>query len=151
MPTNLYGPGDNFHHDHAHVLPAVMRRLHDAKEMKAPSVSIWGSGKPRREFLHVDDLADALLFLMRTYDRPDLINVGWGRDHTILELAETIADVVGYSGSLKFDTSKPDGAPQKLLDTARINRLGWHPRIRLVDGVKSTYEWFSEHQADLRS
>ena len=151
MPTNLYGPGDNFSLEEAHVLPALLRRIHEAKESGAAQVQIWGTGQPRREFLHVDDLANACLFLMERYDDERLINVGWGRDQTIAELAATIARVVGFSGLLRFDPSKPDGAPRKLLDTARLSALGWVPRIGLEQGIRSTYAWFLENRPALRS
>jgi len=142
MPTNLYGPGDNFSLRTSHVLPALLRKIHDAKERGLSEVEVWGTGKPRREFLHVDDLADACVFLMQNYDGDGWINVGWGRDETIAELARTICRVVGFKGELRFDTSKPDGTPRKLLDTTRLTALGWSPRIELEAGIRSTYEWF---------
>jgi GDP-L-fucose synthase len=142
MPTNLYGPGDNFSLDNSHVLPALLRKFHEAKESGAGEVEVWGSGAPRREFLHVDDLADACLFLMERYDDQRLINVGWGRDQTIAELAATIARVLGFTGSLLFDSSKPDGTPRKLLDTARLTALGWVPKIELEAGIRATYAWY---------
>ena len=142
MPTNLYGPGDNFSLQTSHVLPALLRKIHDAKERGLSEVEVWGTGKPRREFLHVDDLADACVFLMQNYDGDGWINVGWGRDETIAELAQTISRVVGFTGKLRFDTSKPDGTPRKLLDTSRLTALGWSPRIELEAGIRSTYEWF---------
>jgi GDP-L-fucose synthase len=142
MPTNLYGPGDNFSLQTSHVLPALLRKIHDAKERGLSEVEVWGTGKPRREFLHVDDLADACVFLMQNYDGDGWINVGWGRDATIAELAQTISRVVGFEGTLRFDTSKPDGTPRKLLDTSRLTALGWSPRIELEAGIRSTYEWF---------
>ena len=150
MPTNLYGPGDNFHPDNSHVLPALIRRLHEAKLGGADEVVIWGTGTPRREFLHVDDLADAVVHLMRTYSAEAIVNVGSGSDLTILELARLVADVIGYSGRIVTDPSKPDGTPRKLLDVSRLNALGWSPRILLRDGVRQTYEWFLAHQASLR-
>ena len=150
MPTNLYGPGDNFSLENSHVLPALLRKIHEAKENGATEVEVWGTGKPRREFLHVDDLADACLFLMEEYDDGRLINVGWGRDQTIAELAATIARVVGFSGSLRFDSSKPDGTPRKLLDTTRLATLGWVPRIGLETGIRSTYAWFLENRSTLK-
>jgi GDP-L-fucose synthase len=150
MPTNLYGPGDNFSAENSHVLPALLRRLHEAKVAKAPEVTVWGSGTPRREFLFVDDLADAVVFLMRQYDDEDLINVGWGKDTSIRELAETIAEVVGWSGGFKFDGSKPDGMPRKLLDVSRLSALGWKPRVSLRDGIASTYAWFAANQQAAR-
>lgn len=151
MPTNLYGPGDNFSLQSSHVMPALIRKFHEAKERGDPTVEVWGTGTPRREFLHVDDLADACLFLMERYEEEQWINVGWGRDETIAELATTIARVVGFGGALRFDTSKPDGTPRKLLDTTRIGALGWKPRIHLEDGIRSTYAWFLEHRNTLRA
>ncbi len=142
MPTNLYGPGDNFDLENSHVLPALLRKFHEAKLSGSKSVEIWGSGKPRREFLHVDDLADACVFLMRHYSNPEIINVGWGKDIGIAELAQLIAGVVGFEGRLEFDRSKPDGTLRKLLDTSRLTALGWQPTITLDDGVASTYEWY---------
>jgi GDP-L-fucose synthase len=150
MPTNLYGPGDNFNAQDAHVLPALLRRFHEAKEQGAAEVVLWGSGHPRREFLYVDDLADACLFLMQHYEDEQPINVGWGRDQTIAELAATVAQVVGYSGAMRYDTSKPDGAPRKLLDTTRLTALGWTPRTELAAGIRVTYEWFLNNRARLR-
>jgi GDP-L-fucose synthase len=149
MPTNLYGPADNFSLENSHVLPALLRKFHEAKEKNASEVTVWGTGKPRREFLHVDDLADACLFLMEKYDDERLINVGWGRDQTIAELAATIARIVGFSGSLRFDSSKPDGPPRKLLDTTRLATLGWVPRIELETGIRSTYAWFLKNRGTL--
>jgi len=142
MPTNLYGPGDNFDLADSHVLPALLRKFHEAKESAAEAVQIWGSGKPRREFLHVDDLADACVFLMRIYSSPDIINAGWGKDISIAELAELIGNVVGFHGALEFDASKPDGTPRKLLDTSRLTALGWQPTISLEEGIASTYDWY---------
>ena len=142
MPTNLYGPKDNFDLQSSHVLPAFIRRFHEAKESGASSVTVWGTGAPRREFLHVDDLAQACLMLLNNYDSPETINVGWGEDLPIKELAETVADVVGFDGEIEWDTSKPDGMPRKLLDTTRINALGWKPSISLRDGLVSTYDWY---------
>lgn len=142
MPTNLYGPGDNFDLQTSHVLPALIRKFHEAKENGAPEVTIWGTGSPRREFLHVDDLAEACLFLMRNYDDGEIVNVGVGEDLTIRELAELVQEVVGYSGEIVFDVGKPDGTPRKLLDTGRINALGWRPRISLRDGIAETYRWY---------
>ncbi|MGQ0464250.1 MAG: GDP-L-fucose synthase family protein [Sporichthyaceae bacterium] len=145
MPTNLYGPGDNFDLTSSHVLPAMLRKFHDAKTAAAPTVTLWGTGTPRREFLHVDDLARACVVLLDRYDDPAPINVGCGTDVTIAELAAAVAEVVGWEGELVWDTSKPDGTPRKLLDTTRINALGWQPEIALVDGIKSTYAWFLDH------
>ena len=142
MPTNLYGPGDNFDLESSHVLPAFIRRFHEAKVSGASSVTVWGTGSPRREFLHVDDLAQACLLLLQRYDEPETINVGLGDDMPIKVLAETVADVIGFQGAIEWDTAKPDGMPRKLLDTSRINALGWKPQIPLRDGVASTYEWY---------
>jgi GDP-L-fucose synthase len=150
MPTNLYGPGDNFDLQNSHVLPALIRRLHEATERGDAEVSIWGTGNPRREFLHVDDLADAVVFLLETYDAEPIVNIGWGEDVSIRELAETVALVAGYRGRLTFDPSKPDGTPRKLLDTSRLTALGWVPKIRLRDGIERTYAWYKEHIADAR-
>jgi GDP-L-fucose synthase len=151
MPTNLYGPGDNFNLANAHVLPALLRKCHEAKAQQAASLVVWGSGKPRREFLHVDDLADACLYLMQQYDSEGLINIGWGEDVSVRELAEMITRVVGFGGALSFDASKPDGTPRKLLDTTRLSALGWKPRIRLEEGLRSTYAWFMRHKDQLRA
>lgn len=142
MPTNLYGPGDNFSLEGSHVLAALLRKCHEAKERGAAEVEVWGSGTPRREFLHVDDLADACLFLMQNYDAEAWLNVGCGRDLSIAELAQLIARVVGFAGALRFDRSKPDGTPRKLLDTARLSALGWTPQIGLEAGIRATYDWF---------
>ena len=142
MPTNLYGPRDNFDLQSSHVLPAFIRRFHEAKVSNANSVTVWGTGTPRREFLHVDDLAQACLVLLQNYDSPDTINVGLGDDMPIKELAETVAAVIGYQGEIEWDSAKPDGMPRKLLDTTRINELGWKPQISLRDGLASTYEWY---------
>ena len=150
MPTNLYGPNDNFDPQTSHVLPALIRRFHEAKESGAREVVLWGSGTPRREFLHVDDLAAATLFLLENYDSPDTINVGVGEDVTIRELAEMVAHVVGYDGALAQDTSKPDGTARKLLDVSRINDLGWKATVPLRAGIASTYKWFLEHRAEIR-
>ena len=147
MPTNLYGPGDNFETESSHVLPAMIRRFHDAKTSGSPAVSLWGTGTPRREFLHVDDLANAACFLMENYNEPELINVGVGEDITIAELAELVARVVGYNGRIAFDSSHPDGTPRKLLDVSRIRALGWRARIPLEQGIASTYEWYMTHTA----
>jgi GDP-L-fucose synthase len=147
MPTNLYGPGDNFDLQSSHVLPAFIRRFHEAKVAGAPTVTVWGTGTPRREFLHVDDLAQACLVLLQHYDTHETINVGLGDDMPIRELAETVASVVGFEGTIEWDSSKPDGMPRKLLDTSRINELGWTPQISLRDGVASTYEWYLANKA----
>ncbi len=148
MPTNLYGPGDNFDLQTSHVLPALLRKFHEAKVNAAPRVVVWGTGAPRREFLHVDDLADAALFLMEHYDGEEIINVGVGEDLTIRELAELIKEVVGYRGEIVFDTSKPDGTPRKLLDVSRLHQLGWRAKIPLREGLAQTYAWYLEHQAE---
>jgi GDP-L-fucose synthase len=145
MPPNLYGPGDNFSLEDSHVLPALIRKFYEAKEAGADEVVIWGTGKPRREFLYVDDLADACLFLMEHYDGEQLINVGWGEDVSIRELAELIGSVVGYSGQLVFDTSKPDGTLRKLLNVSKLRGLGWRAETTLRAGIESTYAWFLEH------
>jgi len=142
MPTNLYGPGDNFDLENSHVLPALMRKFHEAKEANASAVTVWGTGSPRREFLHVDDLADACVYLMQNYSSPEIVNVGWGRDISIAELAEMIGAVIGFEGALEFDKSKPDGTPRKLLDTTRLSKLGWTPSIALQDGIRETYTWY---------
>lgn len=151
MPTNLYGPNDNFDLKTSHVLPALIRKFHEAKESGADSVTVWGTGSPRREFLHVDDLADACLFLMRHYDDDALINVGCGADLEIRELAELIRGIVGFEGRIEYDTSKPDGTPRKLLDISRIRALGWSARIPLDEGIRNTYAWFLRHRADVRA
>jgi GDP-L-fucose synthase len=145
MPTNLYGPNDNFDLESSHVLPAFIRRFHEAKRDGHDKVTVWGTGAPRREFLHVDDLAEACLMLIDKYDSHETINVGWGDDLPIRDLAETVASVVGFEGEIEWDTSKPDGMPRKLLDTSRINALGWHPTIKLRDGVASTYDWYLQN------
>jgi len=150
MPTNLYGPGDNFSLKTSHVLPGLLRKIHDARKSGASEVEVWGTGKPRREFLYVDDLADACVFLMQKYDEDRWINVGWGTDATIAELAHTICRVVGFEGTLRFDSSKPDGTPRKLLDTTRLRALGWSPQIELEAGIRSTYEWFLNHYDSLK-
>jgi GDP-L-fucose synthase len=150
MPTNLYGPGDNFDLQNSHVLPGLIRRFHEATVGGAETVTVWGTGTPRREFLHVDDLADAVLHLLRTYDGEDIVNIGWGEDVTIRELAELVVSVTGYGGRLIFDTTKPDGTPRKLLDTSRLTGLGWRPQIPLKTGIETTYAWFREHAADAR-
>ena len=151
MPTNLYGPGDNFDLQSSHVLPALMRKFHDARTEGREEVVVWGSGTPRREFLHVDDLADACVFLMQNYDEPLHLNVGTGEDLTIKELAETVRETVFPTARLVFDKSKPDGTPRKLLDVSRLHGLGWRHRIALRDGIAATYQWFLEHQPALQS
>jgi len=150
MPTNLYGPGDNFDLETSHVIPALLRKFHEAKEAGRKEVVVWGTGTPRREFLHVDDLADACIFLMRHYDEEEIINVGVGEDISIRELAELIARVVGFNGEIVYDTSKPDGTPRKLLDVSRLFALGWRPRISLEEGLRQTYEWFRVHTEEIR-
>jgi GDP-L-fucose synthase len=142
MPTNLYGPGDNFDLSNSHVLPALLRKIHEAKSSGAKEVVVWGTGTPRREFLHVSDLANACRFLVEQYDSPEIINVGVGDDITIRELAELICDVVGFGGELTFDSTKPDGTPRKLLDISRLKALGWSPRIGLREGIAQTYDWY---------
>jgi GDP-L-fucose synthase len=146
MPTNLYGPYDNFDLQTSHVLPALIRRFHEAKVNNLPAVTIWGTGAPRREFLHVDDLADACVFLMNKYDRDEILNIGVGEDLTIRELAELIKGVVGYSGGIEFDRSKPDGTPRKLLDVSRLRATGWRPKIGLEEGIRRTYAWYLENR-----
>lgn len=143
MPTNLYGPGDNFDLQTSHVLPALIRKFHEAKQAGSPYVTLWGTGTPLREFLHVDDLAEACVFLMNNYDREDLVNIGVGRDISIAELSRLIADVVGFTGETKYDATKPDGTPRKLLDVSRLTALGWSARIALRDGIASTYRWYA--------
>lgn len=147
MPTNLYGPGDNFDLQSSHVLPALIHKFHDAKISGSQDVVIWGSGQPRREFLHVDDLAGAAVYFMLHYDDAEIVNIGTGTDVTIRELAETIAGIVGYQGHLVFDASKPDGTPRKLLDVTRAGALGWRAGIQLHDGIRLTYQWFLENVA----
>jgi GDP-L-fucose synthase len=147
QPTNLYGPGDTYDADASHVIPALMLKTHRAKQRRAPTVEIWGTGNPRREFLHVDDLADALVFLMERYSGAQHVNVGWGRDVTIAGLARKIAATVGYEGGFRFAADKPDGAPQKLLDVSRLTSLGWHARIELDEGLADAYRWFAANIA----
>jgi GDP-L-fucose synthase len=147
MPTNLYGPNDNFDLETSHVLPALLRKAHEAKTRKDGKLIVWGSGKPRREFLHVDDLALACLFLLQTYDSPEIINVGCGEDISTRELAELICDVVGFDGELAWDATKPDGTPRKLLDVTKLGALGWKPSIPLRNGIAQTYEWFLANYA----
>jgi len=147
LPTNLYGPGDNFDLETSHVLPALLRKMEEARAAGADHVTLWGSGAPRREFLHVDDLADGCLFLMQRYDEPTPLNMGWGEDLTIRELAGLVARVVGFRGRFEFDSSRPDGTPRKLLDTSRLAALGWRPRIDLETGLRATYSWYLENIA----
>lgn len=151
MPTNLYGPGDNFDLENSHVLPALIRKFHEAKLASSPEVVMWGSGVPRREFLHVDDMAAATVYLTETYDGEEIINVGVGEDISILELSEMVRDVVGYSGTIVSDTSKPDGTPRKLLDVSRLRSLGWKAEIKLREGISETYSWFMENQRSFRA
>jgi len=145
MPTNLYGPNDNFDLETSHVLAALLRKFHEAKIDKKQYVEVWGTGTPRREFLHVDDLADAVVYLMNNYDESEPLNIGTGKDITIKELAELIKEIVGYEGEIKFDTTKPDGTPRKLLDVSRLHATGWKHKIELREGIQSTYEWFKEN------
>jgi len=151
MPTNLYGPGDNFDLETSHVIPALIRKFHESKIKGKDQVVVWGSGKPFREFLHVDDLADACLFLMSNYNSSEIINIGTGKDLSIAELAYLIKDIVGYDGNIIFDTSKPDGTPRKLLDVSKLFNMGWKPRITLEEGIRSTYSWYQEHQKEYYS
>jgi GDP-L-fucose synthase len=146
MPTNLYGPNDNFDLMSSHVLPALLRKAHTAKQERQRELVVWGSGQPRREFLHVDDLAAACVFLLEKYDSPEIINVGCGEDISIRELAELICDIVGFKGELAWDSTKPDGTPRKLLDVSRIHRLGWRHQIGFREGITRTYEWFLENK-----
>jgi GDP-L-fucose synthase len=148
QPTNLYGPFDNFDLESSHVLPALLRKAHDARLAGADTLSVWGSGTPRREFLHVDDLADALVFLARQYSEDEFVNIGSGDEVSIGELARLIADVVGFCGTLTLDPARPDGTPRKLVDATKLNRLGWVPSIRLQDGIADLYRWFLAHDAD---
>ncbi len=147
MPTNLYGPNDNFDLDTSHVLAALLRKAHEAKTSGARELVVWGTGRPRREFLHVDDLASACLFLLEKYDSPEIVNVGWGEDVSVRELAELICEVVGFEGKLAWDPTKPDGTPRKLLDITKLRNLGWQPTISLRQGIASTYDWFLKNCA----
>jgi GDP-L-fucose synthase len=149
MPTNMYGPGDNFDLENSHVLPALVRKFHDAKTRGDNKVTLWGSGSPLREFLQADDLASACLFLLENYDDEIAINVGTGKDISIKELAELVKSIVGFEGKIDWDSSKPDGTPRKLLDVSRITELGWKPTISLEDGIRSTYEWYKEQQGSI--
>ena len=148
MPTNLYGPGDNFDLNSSHVLPALIRKAHEAKLAGAPAMEIWGTGSPRREFLHVDDLADACVMLLKSYSAEQHVNVGSGEDLTILEIAQIVKDAVGFSGEIATDPGKPDGTPRKLMSAAKLRAMGWSPSIPLDRGIRSTYEWFLEHRAE---
>jgi GDP-L-fucose synthase len=150
MPTNIYGPGDNFDLDKSHVLAALIRKVHEAKMKKEREVILWGTGTPRREFLHAHDLADGLRFLLENYDSPEIINVGYGEDVTIYELAQIIAQVVGIEIDIVFDASKPDGTPRKLMDSTRLRNLGWKPRISLKEGIRHTYHWLLQNNAELK-
>ena len=150
MPTNLYGPGDNFHLENSHVLPALIRKFHTAKLEGADAVTIWGTGTPHREFLYVDDMADATVFLMESYSDEQIVNLGVGDDVTIRELAETVQRTVGFGGRLAFDVTKPDGTPRKLVDVSRLNNLGWKATVSLEEGIRRTYEWFLQHESDFR-
>ncbi len=145
MPTNLYGPGDNFDLENSHVLPALIRKFHEAKEINADTVTVWGTGRPKREFLYVDDLADACVFLMESYDSGEIINVGTGKDISIRELSQLVSKIVGFDGEIVFDTSKPDGAPRKLLDIGKIDDLGWSPSVSLVEGITKTYRCYVQN------
>ena len=147
MPTNLYGPHDNYDLETSHVMPALIRKFHEARVGNLPTVTLWGSGKPLREFLHVDDCASACLFLMQNYEEEEIVNIGVGEDNTIARVAEIVGEVVGYEGKIVYDRSKPDGTPRKLVDVSRINALGWHARIGLEDGVRSSYQWYLENVA----
>jgi GDP-L-fucose synthase len=151
MPTNLYGQNDNFEPVYAHVLPAIIRKFHNAKETNAKSVTLWGTGKARRELLAVDDLADAALFLMEHYDSPEIINVGTGEDITIKDLAEIVRKIVGFQGDILWDSSKPDGTPRKLLDVSKIHKLGWQHKISLENGIEAAYEWYKNSQKSIKS
>jgi GDP-L-fucose synthase len=146
MPTNIYGPNDNFDLQNSHVLAALLRKAHEAKVSGKASIVVWGTGAPRREFLHNEDLADAVAFLIEHYDSPEIINVGCGRDVTIRELAELVCEVVGFTGTLEFDSTKPDGTPRKLLDVSKLTKQGWHAKIPLRAGIESTYEWFLKNR-----
>jgi len=151
MPTNLYGPGDNFDLETSHVLPALIRKFHEAKRDGAAEVTVWGTGTPRREFLYVDDLAAAAVFLMENYDDPAIINVGVGEDTSIAELAGLVAGVVGFTGRIGYDRDKPDGTPRKLLDVSRLRSLGWSPRWGLEEGIRATYAWYLENEQSIRA
>jgi GDP-L-fucose synthase len=147
MPTNLYGPNDNFDLETSHVLAAFIRKFHEAKVESRPAVTIWGTGKPKREFLYVDDLADACVFLMNHYDGSEIVNIGWGEDISITDLAKLVKEVVGYRGEIDYDRDKPDGMPRKLLDVSRLTSLGWKPRLSLREGIEKTYAWYKENYA----
>jgi GDP-L-fucose synthase len=151
MPTNLYGVGDNFHLENSHVIPALIRKFHDAKMRNDTSVEVWGTGKAKREFLDVSDLAEASVFLMENYDDAEIVNVGTGEDVTIAELAATVKSVTGFDGEIRYDTSKPDGTPRKLLDVSKLHGLGWKHKTSLNDGLKKAYQWFEENQENFRA
>jgi GDP-L-fucose synthase len=151
MPTNMYGPGDNFDLENSHVLPALIRKFHDAKIQSRATITLWGTGSPKREFLHSDDLGRACVFLIENYDDDDAINVGVGQDVSIKELAELIQGVVGFTGEIEWDSSKPDGTPRKLLDVSRVSSLGWKPQVGLKEGIQSTYEWFKENELGIKN
>lgn len=151
MPTNLYGPGDNFHPENSHVLAALLRRFHEAARSNAPEVTLWGTGTPLREFLFVDDLAEAVIFLLQNYDDPQTINIGSGQEVSIRELADKIAGVVGFEGEIVHDLTKPDGTPRKVLDTSRLDALGWHAGTTLEEGLRLTYEWYLHNESALRA
>ena len=146
MPTNIYGPNDNFDLENSHVLAALLRKAHEAKVSGKPNIVVWGTGNPRREFLHSEDLADAAAFLIEHYDSPEIVNVGCGQDVSIRELAELVCDVVGFTGTLEFDSTRPDGAPRKLLDVSKLTSLGWQAKIPLREGIESMYEWFLKNR-----
>jgi len=150
MPTNLYGTGDNFNLENSHVMPALIRKFHDAKENGSSSVEVWGTGSPRREFLHVDDMADATIYLMHNYDGEEIVNVGVGEDVSIKELAELVKETVGFEGALRFDDTKPDGTPRKLLDVSKLSDAGWNAKIELKEGIETTYKWFLENVGQFR-
>jgi len=150
MPTNLYGPNDNFNLENSHVLPAMIRKFHEAKINKQDTITLWGSGQVKREFLHVDDLADALLFLMNSYDDKDIINIGTGSDLSIAELAQLIKQTVGFEGEINWDKTKPDGTPRKLLDITKLKEIGWDPKINLSEGIKNTYQWFLKNESNIK-
>jgi GDP-L-fucose synthase len=148
QPTNLYGPNDNYDLAGSHVIPALLAKIHHAKVTGAADVEIWGTGTPRREFLHVDDLADALVFLLQNYSGEQQVNIGWGKEVTIAELAKLIAEVVGFKGAFRFATDKPDGVPRKVLDVTRLSAMGWQPRIPLREGLAHAYQWYVEYAAE---
>ncbi len=151
MPTNLYGPGDNFHPENSHVLAALLRRFHEAAQANAPEVTLWGTGKPLREFLFVDDLAEAVIFLLQHYDEPETINIGSGHEVSIVELARRVAETVGFTGEIVHDLSKPDGTPRKVLDTSKLTNLGWHATTSLDEGLAATYAWYLENIDSVRA